>query len=244
MRSMMDDHFSSLKAELGRMAEGMMGETIKVVSARTLSPEEAIGKPDRTDYPLLKGKEVMVEAAFRGARAQAFTDMAGNFEDSLDGLMRLDLKNNFERGIFIAGFNAVMRYFGKTANTIHCKDGKPKVCAEQLPAFVRERFGTPRIAFIGYQPAMIERLSEAFLLRVVDLDRDNIGAERFNLTIEGPEKTEEVLSWGDIVIATGSTCVNGTIGAFLGKKPAVFYGVTVAGMAALAGCTRYCPCSE
>ena len=109
---------------------------------------------------------------------------------------------------------------------------------------MRERFGTPRIAFIGYQPAMIERLSETFSLRVVDLDKDNIGASRFGLVIEGPEKTEDVLSWGDVILATGSTCVNGTIDTFLDNKPVVFYGVTIAGMAALRGYPRYCPCSE
>ena len=69
----------------------MMGETVKIVSARPLSPEEAIGKPDRTDYPLLKGKEVMIEAVFIDARAQAFTDMPGTFQGSLHDLMGLDL---------------------------------------------------------------------------------------------------------------------------------------------------------
>ncbi len=240
----MDDHFNLLKVQLRRMAGHMMSERLTVVSARALSPEEAIGKPDRTDYPLLKGKEVMIEAVFKGAKGQAFTDTPGNFESPLDGLMHLDLRDNLERGVFIAGFNAVMRFFGRTFNTVHCKNGKPKACAEQLPAFVRERFGTPKIAFIGYQPAMIEKLSQEFSLRVVDLDIDNIGATRFNLVIEGPERTEEVLSWGDVILATGSTCVNGTIGAFLDKKPVVFYGVTIAGMAALHGYARYCPCSE
>ncbi len=238
------DYYKLLKAELAGMAEQTMGETVKVVSARTLSPEEAIGKPDRTDFPLLKGKEVMVEAVFKGARAQAFTDMPGNFEGSLNDLVGLDLRNNFERGMFIAGFNAVMRHFGRVSNTIHCKDGAPKTCAEQLPEFVTEHFGSPRIAFIGYQPAMIERLSRSFPLRVIDLDKDNIGTRRLGVLIEGPEKTGEALSWGDIILATGSTCVNETIVSFLGEKPVVFYGVTVAGPAALHRYRRFCPCSE
>ena len=170
------DYFSLIRAELGAIAGHMMEEPLTVVSARPLAAGEAIGKPDRMDYPLLKGKEVIVEAAFRGARGHAFTDMPGNFVGSLDDLMDLEMKDNFGRAVCIAGFNAVMRHCGRVSNTVHCKDGKPKVCAEQLPAFVRERFGMPRIAFIGYQPAMIEKLSGAFSLRVVDLDKDNIGA--------------------------------------------------------------------
>jgi uncharacterized protein (DUF4213/DUF364 family) len=237
------NYYRILKSELMKMASQMMGETIKVISAKPLSPEEAIGKPDRTDFPLLKGKEVMVEAVFRESRAHAFTDMPGNFHGSLQNLIDLDLRNNFERAVFIAGFNAVMRNFGRIANTVHCKDSEPKRCAEQLPAFVTTHFGNPKIAFVGYQPAMLETLSRSFDLRVIDLDKDNIGANRFGLVIEGPENTEDMLSWGDIIWATGSTCVNGTIVSFLEKKPVVFYGVTVAGPAMLHGYQRFCPCS-
>jgi len=238
------DYYSVLKAELTGVAEQMMGETVKVVSARPLSPEEAIGKPDRTDFPILKGKEVMVEAVFRDAKGQAFTDMPGNFQGPLQDLMDLDLQNNFERSVFIAGFNAVMRHFGRVSNTVHCRDGEPRACAEQLPAFVMEHFGRPKIAFVGYQPAMIEELYTSFELRVLDLDKDNIGANRFGLAIEGPERTIDVLAWSDVILATGSTCVNATIVNFLNKKPVVFYGVTVAGRAALHGYRRFCPCGR
>ncbi len=236
--------YGVLRTELARMTGHMMDETVQVVSARPLSPEEAIGRPDRTDFPLQKGKEVMIEATFKGTRAQAFTDMPGHFHGSLKEIADLGLRNNFERAVFVAAFSAVMRHFGRTSNTVHCKDGKPKACAEQLPAFVRERFGMPKIAFIGYQPAMIEKLSQSFPLRVIDLDPDNIGSRPFGFTIEGPEKTGEALLWGDIILATGSTSVNATITSFLDTKPVVFYGVTVAGPAALYGYTRYCPCSE
>lgn len=238
------DYYDVLKEELAQLAGHMMNEKVHIVSARPLTPEEAIGNPDRTDYPILNGKEVMVEAIFRDERAQAFTDMPSNFEGTLQDLLGLGLRNNFERAVFIAGFNAAMRYFGRVSGTIHCKDTEPKKCAEQLPAFVTSRFGKPKIAFIGYQPAMIEKLAESFLLRVVDLDKDNIGATRFGQVIEGPDSTEDCLSWCDLILATGSTCVNGTITAFLNRKPVVFYGMTVSGPAAICGYTRFCPCSK
>jgi hypothetical protein len=233
--------YSLLKTEMTQMAAQMMGEPVRVVSARPLSPEEAIGRPDRTDFPILKGKEVMVEAVFKDGRGQAFTDMPGNFQGTLQNLLDLGLRNNFERAVFIAGFNAVMCHLGGASNTVHCKDGEPKACADELPAFVEKHFGKPKIAFIGYQPAMIEKLSGSFELRVVDLDKDNIGTSRFGLVIEGPEKTDEVLEWGDIILATGSTCVNGTMTEFLNKKPVVFYGISAAGPAALHGYRRFCP---
>ncbi|MGB9887297.1 MAG: hypothetical protein ACPLRW_09895 [Moorellales bacterium] len=45
----------------------LLHEDIQVASARPLSPQEALGQPDRRDFPLLKGKEVMIKATFRGA---------------------------------------------------------------------------------------------------------------------------------------------------------------------------------
>ena len=58
-------------------------ELVSVVNARTLSADEAIGAPERSDYPIQKGKEVMVEATFKGFKGQAFTDQPGTFSGSL-----------------------------------------------------------------------------------------------------------------------------------------------------------------
>ena len=130
---------------------------------------------------------------------------------------------------------------GLVEGSVHCRDKEPASCSRQLVETVREKFGSPRIAFVGFQPAMIEQLSGSFPIRVLDLDEDNIGKKKFNLVIEGPDATEEVLSWGDVVLATGSTCVNGTITKFIGDKPVIFYGVSVAGVAKACGFERYCP---
>ncbi len=222
----------------------IIDESIKVISARTLSPEEAIGQPERQDFPLLKGKEVMVEAVFRQSRGQAYTDMPGNFKGSIRELLSLSLADNFQRAVFISGFNALMRYFGHVTNTVHCRHEGPGICASQLPGFVKKLYGNPKITFVGFQPAMLERLSRIFDLRVIDLDTDNIGREKFGMIIEGPEKTEDALSWGDIILATGSTCVNATINRFLNRKPVIFYGVTIAGVAWIHGLRRYCPCAS
>jgi len=114
------NHYDMLKKELEKMATQMLDDTVKVISSRPLTPEEAIGRPDRTDYPILKGKEFMIEATFRDAKGQAFTDMPGNFQSTLQDILDLELKDNFERAVFIAGFNAVMRYFwsGRQHNSL------------------------------------------------------------------------------------------------------------------------------
>lgn len=234
------DIYAALKAEIIKIAGDMLDERVEVVFARPLSAKEAIGEPDRDDYPLLKGKEVMIEAAFRGSRGHAFTDMPGRFQGSVRDAVELPLENNFQRAVFIATFNAVMRELGLVEGTVHCRDKEPAQCAKELVEYVKERFGDPRIAFVGFQPGMIERLSGVFQMRVLDLDEDNIGKNKFGIVIEGPEATDEVLAWGDVIIATGSTCVNGTITKFVGKKPVVFFGVSVAGAAKVLGFERYC----
>lgn len=233
--------YTKLKTEFTKVAGGMMNESVSIISAKTLTAKQAIGDPDRDDFPLLKGKEFMIEASFRDAGGHAFTDEPGLFRGVLSDIVKLPLTDNFQRAVFTASFNAVMRALGLVEGTVHCRDREPASCALQLVETVKERFGEPHISFIGFQPAMIERLAGAFSVRVIDLDKDNIGKDKFNLIIEGPEATEDVLSWGDVIIATGSTCVNGTITKFLGRKPVVFYGVTVAAAAKVCGLERYCP---
>ncbi len=70
---------------------GLTSDTVEVVSARPLTPDEAIGKPDRTDFPLLKGKEFMMEARYQGARGQAFTAMPGEFQGTVEEILGRNL---------------------------------------------------------------------------------------------------------------------------------------------------------
>ncbi|CEP66373.1 Protein of unknown function DUF364 [Moorella glycerini] len=215
-------------------------EEIKVVSARPLTPEEAIGRPERRDFPLLKGKESMIQASFKDACGQAYTDMPGNYQGTLKEVMALPLRNNYERAIFIATLNAVMRHLKLVDKTVHCRDQEPGRCAVRLVEYVRERFGSPRIAFIGLQPAMVACLAGHFPIRVTDLDPDNVGQRKGGVMIEDARHTEEIIDWSDLVLATGTTAVNDTLLALIGKKPVIFYGVTISGIARLAGYEQYC----
>ncbi len=215
-----------------------------VVRAAPLSPQEAIGDPEDKDYPLVIGKERLMQAEFKGSLGQAFTDMYGNFSGRLCDIVEMDLKNNFRRAIFVSTLNAVMRYLGLVDKTVHCRNNEPRECSRELVKYIEKNYGHPKIAFIGFQPRMVEALSGNFELRVTDMDRDNIGKVKFGVTINSPEKTKENLSWCDIALVTGTTIVNNTFNQFSTSKPVIFYGITISGVAKLLGLKHFCYCGH
>lgn len=224
--------------------DDIWSSTVNVVNVRPLTPQEVIGNPERDDFPLLKGKEVMMQADFRGSLGQAFTDMPGNFNGTLRDVFQLPLVNHFQRAVFISSINTVLRYLGYISNTIHCRDREPGRCATHFKDYIQKTFGQPRIAFIGLQPAIVESLSTTFKIRVVDLDKDNVGLRKNGILIEKVSNTQNIILWSDIIIATGTTAVNNTLTSLLGKKPIIFYGVTISGIAYLMNYHHYCFCSH
>lgn len=222
---------------------GLMQEMIEVVAA-PLSVEEAIGRPEGDDFPIQKGKEKLMEARFKGAKGQAFTDTYGHYRGTLAQITALDLKDPKSRAVFVATLNALMHYLGQAQGTIHCHDQGPVDCAQKLTSYIQEHYGQPKIGMVGYQPAMIGVLSKEFTLRVLDLDPDNIGQIKHGALIEDGEADHDLLNWADILLVTGTTLANGTLDQFLTATPVIFYGTTIAGAAALMGWERFCPCSQ
>ncbi|MCE5284994.1 MAG: hypothetical protein LLG02_03980, partial [Pelosinus sp.] len=201
----------------------------------------AIGKPVRDNYPLLKGKEVLIEARFYGEIGQAYTDQPGTFEGTLGEVLMLPLDTNFHRAIFIATLNALMRSINEVESTIHCKGKEPDLCAKQLPIYIQQKFGNPKIAFIGFQPALIEALhNAAFDLKVTDLNPDNIGQVHAGIHIDDGALNAEYARWADVVLATGSVLVNNTYHELQQDKPIIYYGVTAAGLASMFDLPRIC----
>ena len=240
------DFYQDIKEKFCHLVkeDNLWSSRVNVVNVRSLTPQEVIGNPERNDFPLLKGKEVMIQADFKGSLGQAFTDMPGNYSGRLQEVFEMPLINNFQRAIFVASINAVLRHLNFISKTIHCRDKEPGECAVHLIDYVKERFDNPRIAFIGLQPAMIAALRHNFEIRVVDLDVDNIGKRKAGVLIESISKTKEILSWGNVVLATGTTVVNNTLTSLLTEKPIVFYGVTISGVAHLMGYEQYCFCGH
>lgn len=190
----------------------------------------------------------MLQAEHNGSFGQAFTDSPSFFRGSLEEILSMDIDSDpHARGLLISALNAVMRNVGLIENTIHCKNGEPESCAEKFAEYIKENYNNPKIALIGYQPAILEALSKEFDLRVLDLNPDNVGEIRYNVLVENGirDYEEVVLNWADLVLCTGSTLCNGSIVNFIDiGKEVIFFGTTLAGAAKLLGLKRLCFCSE
>ena len=232
--------YEILKKEFARIVKdnALKGEV--VIQTAVLSQEEAIGNPEDRDYPLIVGKERLMQAEFKNSLGQAFTDMYGNFSGRLSEIAAMELTNNFRRAIFISSLNAVTRYLGLITKTTHCKNDEPRQCGYELAKYIEEIYGHPKVAMVGLQPRMVEALSKRFELRVTDMDQANIGTEKFGCTIHGPQITGEHLEWCDVAVVTGTTIVNNTIDQFTISKPVIYYGVTISGAAKLLGLNHFC----
>ena len=235
--------YDQLKEALRKeiQTHSLSGQNISV-RCKALSATEAIGNPEHDDYPIIKGKEVMVEAVFKGAKGQAFTDEFENADLIVDDLLKIRLDSNQKRSIFISSLNAVFRHLNLCDKTIHCKDDEPKECARNLP----EAIGPlNNVLLVGYQPRFLEMLKSTYSIRVVDMDQDNIGSDVFGVVIEPPEMTADAIKWCDLIFATGSTIVNGTITNFLIQdKPVLFYGVTISAAATILNLKKFCHCGH
>lgn len=213
-----------------------------VIHCKALSAKEAIGDPEHDDYPIIKGREVIVEADFKGAKGQAFSDAFEQKTYKLMDLVDLELNTNKKRASFISSLNAVYRYLGLSDKTVHCKDAEPVECSDHL---MNEINFSKKVLLIGLQPRFLHVLSEKRCLRIVDLDQDNIGKVFNNIVVEPESNTADALKWCDMVFATGSTIINGTISRFLEQpKPVVFYGITIAAAGKILGLRTYCRCGN
>lgn len=241
----MDDIYKELKGRVFDLwkAEGLLTEKIEI-RARALSTQEAIGNPEHQDFPIQKGKEKLMQATFMDAGGQAFTDMYGDYEGTLEQVLQLPMDNNHQRAVFVASLNAVLRHLGRIEGTIHCRDEEPVQCGKALVPYLKDRYNGAKITQVGFQPRMIENLVPAHPLRVLDMDQDNIGAKKFGITIESAENTDDAVNWADLILATGTVLANGSVTPLMNKKPVIFYGTTVAGAAHLMGWERFCPHSR
>jgi hypothetical protein len=235
--------FSALVHELG------LGEQNVQITVATLSAQEAIGNPNRDDYALLEGKEVMIEAQFQGGFGQAFTDQPQAFQGQLKTALGLNLDTKHNRAILIATLNAVMAHLGMVTGTRHCRDEEPEECAAEITKNLLGRFGRITIGLVGYQPAILEHLVQGFgadSVRCTDLNPKNVASRKFGVEIwDGREATQGLVQWSDLVLVTSSTIVNNTFDGVQQEvlsqgKHLITFGVTGAGVSALTDVERLC----
>jgi uncharacterized protein (DUF4213/DUF364 family) len=217
------------------------------ISSQGLSPEEAIGNTKRKDYPILTGKEVMLQAEYRGFHGQSFTDSPATFSGSLAEVLAMDMVNDpHARGIYFAAMNAVMKSLGLIEHTIHCKTEEPVECAKHCLAEFKAKHQGKKIVLVGYQPSLFEALAADFELRVLDLNPANVGKNCFGVVVEhGINDYQAAIDWADLVFCTGSVFCNGTMDLYLDiKKPVIFFGITASGAAHILGLERFCPLAK
>ena len=221
------------------------------VSVKPLTPEEAIGRTKRKDYPILKGKERVIEASVLGSKGQVFTDSPSDYSGTLGGVLRLGLRDSRSRALVVAVINAACRAMGIAAGTVHCKDAEPERCAAKIAADILLRRGRCRVGLIGLQPAIAAKLVRTFgrgNVHILDRNPANIGSMKCGVRIGGGRGDAQALArWADVVLITGTTLVNGTFDSLLKlvrrhDKEVIIYGITIAGSAALLGLPRVCHC--
>ncbi len=244
----MKDYLRLSLHEIGKLLVGEL-HTQVAIYVKGLSVTEAIGTPQRQDFPIQKGKEIMIQADFQGFKGQAFTTNPAEFVGTLQEVFALDSSQSANRALQVATINAVAAYLGCCGQTIHCKDEEPEECGRWIAEQLREQKG--KISMIGLNPAILQKLLDAGLqVRCSDLDPDWIGKRKFGITIEdGNLVNDDLLQTGDFILFTGSTLCNDSFDKIMnaietfGKDYAVF-GTTAAGVCGILELNRFCPSSK
>ncbi|SDL54687.1 Rossmann-like domain-containing protein [Halarsenatibacter silvermanii] len=238
------EKFEELVAE-----NNLSTENIKI-TAEGLDPEEAIGHPERQDFPLLQGEEVMIEAKFKNSRGQAFTDQPGEYEGTLEEILSFDLDSSYRRALLVAAINVVLRDLDLIEKTVHCRDDDMEDCAEEIMAWIKTNHGELQtIGLIGFQPAFLEAAAKTFgsnNILVTDLNQDRIGGSDYGIEVRNGEKfNRRLIKKSGFVLVTGSTMINGSAGKLLElfaeqNKDFAFYGNTITGLAYLMDLPQLC----
>ena len=239
------------RVQIREIAEknGLLDADVTVL-AKPLTPEEAIGNPGRRDFPIIIGKERVIEASLLGSKGHAYTDSPREFVGVLKDVLDLQLNINQNRAIFVAAMNALLGYLGEIDRTVHCKDEEPEECALEIADHILKQHGRINVGLIGLNPAIAERLVDTFgpdHVRITDLNPDNIGINRFGVEIwDGAARTEDLIDFSEVIVFTGTTLINDTFAGIWnriqsGGKNYLVYGVTAAGIQALFGLERICP---
>ncbi len=221
------------------------------ISSRALKNEEAIGNPDRKDFPLLRGKEVLLQAEVDGSLGQAFTSDPITYRGSINNLLDLSDERPGNYALLVAALNALSCKLGIVKQTIHCINNEPEECAKKISQYILEKHGLCNIGIIGYQPAILEnctRVFEPHRISISDLNSDNIGEVKYGVRVmDGISDTKKLIEFSDVLLITGSILSNGTYKNILNEikdKPYYFFGTTCAALANVNNISRLCPLSK
>lgn len=246
-------HFINAREALAQVLaqQPELNELEIIVNSRALKGEEAIGSPDRDDFPLLRGKEVLLQAEVPGGVGQAFTADPVAYHGRISSLLELSDDRPGNHALLVASLNALLKRHGQVEHTIHCINNEPEMCADYISRFVLEKHGPCKIGIVGYQPAILEHCVRVFgtsNVRITDLSADVVGTNRFGIDImDGFSDTGKLAAFADVLLLTGTILANNTYSEVLGEvgeKPCYFFGTTCAALSYLNNQHRLCPFSK
>jgi hypothetical protein len=221
------------------------------ISSRGLKNEEAIGNPDRKDFPLLRGKEVLLQADINGFKGQAFTGDPIMYSGKIKDILELPKDRVGNNALQVATLNALLSSLGEINNTIHCINNEPEECAKIMVEEVVKNHGLCRIGIIGYQPAILEecvRVVGENKVMITDLNPDTVGTKKHGVKVlDGLSETKKLIDESDVLLITGTILANGTEQGILDcikNNPFYFFGTTCAGIAKINKFNRICPMSK
>lgn len=198
------------------------------------------------EYALAKGEEVLLRCKLENSYGDAFTNKPRQFQGKLGEILELDLEKETHRAIFFSALNATFNHLDLISKTIHCEGNDPKKCGKELVKTLREKYGNPKTAHIGYQPGHLEHCCENFKTLITDLNPDNVGMKKFGTKILPGTDNEKIIKKADIALITGSTVVNGTLPQLIKwcKKHTttpIIYGVTGKSTSTILEIESFCP---
>ena len=221
------------------------------INSRALKSEEAIGHPERDDFPLLRGKEVLLQADLQGALGQAFTADPIAYHGSIQNLLTRPDDRPGTHALLVSSLNALLNKLGQVGHTVHCIDREPEECAAHISQFILEEHGLCNIGIIGYQPAILDHCTQVFgpsRVNITDLNADVVGTIRYGVKVmDGLSDTKTLVDFAEVLLVTGTILANGTYLEVLGEvgeKPHYFFGTTCAALAHLNNMNRLCPFSR
>lgn len=218
---------------------------------RALTQQEAIGIPQRRDFPLLQGKEVLLQAEIDGYVGQTFTADPIDYTGTVQSLLELPAERPGQEALIVAALNALARMSGLVEGTVHCRDEEPEICAQRISQYVFEQHGECQVGIIGYQPAILEHCARRFSpqrVKITDLNVDNIGQVRYGVKVwNGMTDNPRLIDESDVILMTGSVMANGTgteLLELIGGNPFYLFGTTAAALAWINNWPRLCFCSR
>jgi hypothetical protein len=239
------------KVKLSKLIKEKHLENIDVsVMIKPLTAKEAIGEPGRKDFPIIEGKERVIEAQIFSAKGHAFTDSPGEFIGKIEQILDFPLTTNKSRAIYVATLNAVLRHLDLCEKTVHCKDEEPVKCGKEIASNISKKWGNTKVGLIGLNPAIAESLVQTFgpeNVKITDLNMQNINCVKWGVLIwDGRKMTELLVKQSDVVLITGTTLVNATFDHIMNcilkyNKNRLVYGVTAGGVCKLMDLNRICP---